>query len=205
MAFPLIPVALGGLALAWLAFRKMPGEGDALDAAARDGAGTGTGDAEGGGYVPPQIPSGRDPTTGAANVTANAPVTSTGQVVQTPATATEPAGASIPLVEPSYQPRTQSPDAQTTARSLAPQVDAALKANPHGYKYAPNVKERAPAKDLALVALVKQFQAATGLVQDGLYGPVTAGALMFYLGSPPPAPYFYIRDRVIKVFRPRTS
>jgi Flp pilus assembly protein TadG len=232
MAFPVIPLVLGGAALAWIAFRRKPSEGDALDAAARDAAARAAADeaaaraaadeaaARAAAEQPlpvetvPTPPGSTHTVTLPANIppwapkpseTAKQAGASTGQSVRTATTVTEPAGALVPIVEPQTQPKMQPADKQATARTLAPQLDAALKANIHGYRYASNPmvpRGGEPAMNWALFNLVKSFQTNTGIKPDGFYGPVTSGALMHYLGVPPPGPFFYAADRVIKIFRP---
>ena len=145
------------------------------------------------------VPGPQGPTT----TVVNAPVLTPPVTAQTPSaappvvtlqTATE-APQTLRVVSPAKQPKVPSAAVEQSARALAPTLAAALVSNPAG----PNYITSAP----SLVDLVKQFQGFLGLVTDGLYGPQTAGALMYFLGSAPPPPFFYgTGERTLKVYLP---
>jgi len=110
------------------------------------------------------------------------------------ATATEPSRM-LRVVAPAKQPKVPSVENEAKARTLAPSLRDALVANKSGADYAK--------KDVGLLKSVQSFQSAVGLVADGLYGPQTAGALAYFLGSNPPPPYFWgTGERVVKIYLP---
>jgi hypothetical protein len=137
--------------------------------------------------VPPSNPTGQATHAGSRQYkSAGAPVT-------TQATSFE-GSATLPYVMPLHQPKVPSTANEQAARSLAPQLEAQLVANPDG----PNYRT----KNTGLENQVKQFQRYLGLGADGLYGPQTAGALMYFLGHSPPPPFFYAPPRSIMAYLP---
>jgi hypothetical protein len=131
----------------------------------------------------------------------------TGQTVLTPPTATEPTPLTIPLAMPSTQPRMPTAENLEAARAYAPGLDAVIKANPDGKEFVRKLAS-GQRRGQVLFDMVKRFQGLANIEpQDGYYGPVTAGALMYFLGGgqPPPAPFVYEAgsQRVIKIYQPR--
>ena len=116
-----------------------------------------------------------------------------GRFATTPKTASEDP-VKLPIV-PSPKLAKRPTEAQlAAAKAIAPQLEAALIGNPNGMMY----HSKLGAMDPALEKLVTDFQRAMNLIPDGLYGPVTAGALMSITGRPPPPPFFYeANQRVI--------
>lgn len=111
------------------------------------------------------------------------PGQSTGEMIMTSATSTEQPVRLVVLAATTH-PRMPSQADQVEARTVALQLESLLRTNPDGGNYT--------TKNKTLLDLVKRFQRLCSLETDGLYGPVTAGALMFFLGGrPPPPPLFY--------------